>query len=743
MIIRYFFISVSLILLGLKAGDVCSQGSAKADSLTALLNTGMPDTSRVILYYRLSHELQFTDIEQATLFAEKALTEAKKIRYRKGEGNALIQSGNIAQIKGNYDEAEELNLQALAILNKENDYSGAAICLNNLGIINHNRSDYGKAMTYYRLALQKNRSLNRLSGSATSLFCIGTLHENQASYDSAMIYYLEALGISEKLNDSKLKAYAMVSLANINLQMDNLLKAYDYNSKAAELYSEDKNYFGLLKVYLSLGNISEQIDSTKKAIWFYRQAALFGRTLGSQSDIANAHFSLGSIFETMHQPDTAAFYYSEALNVFNETGNRENSAMSLVALARINNSKGKYQEALKFIGQAMEIAIETGSYNALTESYREKALTMSYMKDYEGAFRYFNRYSELRDSLMGIEKQKQILELQTRYETERKENENQLLLKDKKLLQTTRNSLIISSLMLVLIAVIILRSLSIKKRDNRTLKYQKEEIEKQKEIVEIQKTSITDSIRYAHRIQSAMLPPPEVAEMIPGEHFILYLPRDIVSGDFFWISPLEEQKLLVCAADCTGHGVPGAFMSMLGMSLLSDIINRNKQGIANGAFSSADILNTLRDRVKDALRQTGREGGSRDGMDMSLCIIDYGKNILSYSGANNPVYIVEEGGLTEIKSTRNPIGIYPVETSFVSNLYEFNKGSMLYLFSDGYADQLSPAGNKFLSKNFKILLTEISHMPAGTIKEVLHQRHLDWKSDEEQIDDIVVMGIRL
>ena len=341
---------------------------------------------------------------------------------------------------------------------------------------------------------------------------------------------------------------------------------------------------------------------------------------------------------------------------------------------------------------------------------------------------------------MSVEKQRQIIEIQTQYETEKKEKENVILRKDQQILQTTRNSLIIGALLLLVIVVLIFRSLSIKKRDNQLLRRQKKEIERQKEILEIQKTSITDSIRYARRIQSAMLPPDELMEQYLPYSFILYLPRDIVSGDFYWIRHLSETRVMICVADCTGHGVPGAFMSMLGMSLLNDITNLNQAQIITGSFTPGDILNELRERIKSSLRQTGKEGEARDGMDISLCLLETDLGRLKYSGANNSIYIVNNNELTELKATRNPIGIYLNEKSFADNMVEIVPGSIIYMFSDGYSDQIGAEGSKFLSKNFKKLLSEISHLPPAGIKEILHQTHLDWRKEEEQVDDILVAG---
>jgi serine phosphatase RsbU (regulator of sigma subunit) len=731
----------TLFILSILPFSIFNQGISRLDSLKLRLDKEKSDTARIKLYYRIAYELQFSDIGSSEEYARKALEESERLRYPEGKGNSLIQMANIEQIKGNLKLSEDYNLQALEILEKVNDQAGIAICLNNLGIISHDRNDYTAALEYYKKSLAINNRIKRQSGSATSLFCIGTVFENLGKYDSALVYYLNGREISERIGSDRLIAYSCTSLANVYFSMGNYLKSLEYNEKAIELYDKMSNYLGLLKTYVSLGQTSELLDSTRQALWFYGQALKTARTLESTNDIATNLFSIGHIHENQGNLDSAYSNYNRALDLFVISENRENEAMTLIAMARLNNLEGKHKLAEGYLESALKIARETGSPSASAEAYRELAITSSALNNFKKAFEFMNRYSDVKDSVMNIEKQKQILELQTRFETEKKEKENLLLQKDSQILKSTRNFLIIFALLIFTVAVVIYRSLAIKRRDNLILKEQKEEIARQKEIVESQNTSITDSIRYAKRIQSALLPPDEMVKGIIPESFILYLPRDIVSGDFYWANKISESKTLVCAADCTGHGVPGAFMSMLGMSLLSDIINRNNDQINEGLFTTADILNKLRIRIKESLRQSGKEGESRDGMDISLCIIDFKTGKLQYSGANNPVYIVDNGILTELKATRNPIGIYLNEMDFSFQTADINSGSVVYMFSDGYSDQIGSDGSKFLSKNFKKLLAQISNLPPFEIRQKLLDVHLDWRKDEEQVDDILVLGV--
>jgi len=719
------------------------QNNSKLDSLFLELKSVKTDTGKVMLYYRISHELQFMDINKSVEYAEMAIIEARRLKFNKGIAYSLVQLGNIEQTKAEYSKAEELNLQALELMEKINDKAGEAICYNNLGIISHSRNDYSKGLEFYRKSLSLNQELGRSSGEAVSLFCIGTVYENMAQYDSALRYYFKAQQISEKINDDRLRAYALVSLANVYYYMQDYLKAFDYNIEASEIYSRTGNKLGLIKVYSSLGQLAGLRDSLDRAVWFYKKSLQVSEEIMSKNDISNALFALARVYEQRGLIDTAFSNYQRAYSNYISEGNSENAAFSLIAMARIEKLKGNFEKSEKLLTEASELAEKIGAPNLLQDVYYEAALTFSARNDFKSAFLYLQKYDDIKDSVMSLEKQNQILDLQTRYETEKSEKENEILKQEQKILQITRDFLLGGALMLAITAFFILRSLIIKKRDNKLLQKQKEEINRQKEIVEGQKKEITDSIHYARRIQSAILPSEEIIRNLSNELFVLYLPRDIVSGDFYLIRHLDTEITIVSAADCTGHGVPGAFMSMLGVSLLNDIINSNKELIISRDFTPADILNSLRYRVKSALSQTGREGEAKDGMDMSLCVFNRRTMEMQYAGANNSVYIVSEGRLTEIKSVRNPIGIYIAEKEFVNNIIKLKPDSIVYLFSDGYSDQINPAGSKFLSKNLKLMLEEIYNLPLAEQESILLRKHQDFRGTEEQVDDILLMGVRI
>ena len=271
---------------------------------------------------------------------------------------------------------------------------------------------------------------------------------------------------------------------------------------------------------------------------------------------------------------------------------------------------------------------------------------------------------------------------------------------------------------------------------------QRDQLKDQRDLLVTQKREIIDSITYARKIQSALMPPEQYFHEILNDVFILFKPRDIVSGDFYWIKQVNKYVVLA-AADCTGHGVPGAFMSMLGMSYLNEIVQRREITQAN------QVLNELRKQIRNSLRQHGQLEESKDGIDMALCVIDEKDRVLQYSGANNPLYLIRyKNGtpeLTEFKADRMPLGYYQGKFKpFTNKNIQLEFGDVFYLFSDGYVDQKGGAeGKKFLSKNFKKLLLEIHEEPMQDQKQILEKTITDWMGDNSQIDDILVIGVRV
>ncbi len=413
----------------------------------------------------------------------------------------------------------------------------------------------------------------------------------------------------------------------------------------------------------------------------------------------------------------------------------------------------------------MKIAESINSKLLLKEIYAIQTDIYIEIKDYENAFHYKNLFSNLKDTLFRDEKIKAIADMNAKFEISVKENENQLLKKNYEIqsYKYQKQKILNISIFLILLSFIFIAYILHKarkktkqintqlKKKNIEIHQQNEEISTQSEYLQqandqistqnvelqIRDKHITDSINYAKRIQTAVLPASNRLKQILPEYFILFKPLSIVSGDFYW--SLKMRKHLVFAiADCTGHGVSGAFMSMLGISFLNEIVRRKEIIQPNQA------LEELRYQVKSTLKQTGKANETKDGMDIALCTIDTETLQLHYSGANNPLYIYRNNELIEFKPDKQPIGIHYKEKPFTNHEFQLEKEDVLYLFTDGYIDQFGGEDDrKFLSHRFKKLLKEIHKKPMTEQKAILTDSFENWQSKNSQTDDVLVMGVRI
>jgi serine phosphatase RsbU (regulator of sigma subunit) len=350
--------------------------------------------------------------------------------------------------------------------------------------------------------------------------------------------------------------------------------------------------------------------------------------------------------------------------------------------------------------------------------------------------------------------QKSIEELEAQYSTEKKNIEIDNLKKTRELEklnqaekdakaeaeQKTKNTISFSIIGIVILTAGLFYWRYIqKKKDNVLLQSKNREISSQKEIIEEKNKDITDSINYAKSIQQAILPDNATVKSCVGESFILFMPRDIVSGDFYWMHKNENGDLYFAVADCTGHGVPGAFMSMMGNDMLNKII------IDHGISEPGKILSELNNEVKKALAKNSSADTMRDGMDIALCKMNGSRTQLTYATAMRSVYKFGKNVLDECKGDKNPIGgNTEFNFEFVTHVISLEKGDALYLSTDGFADQFGgEKGKKFLTKRLKEFIQKNASNSLETQKDILHKEFLSWKGKQEQVDDVCVLGIRI
>jgi serine phosphatase RsbU (regulator of sigma subunit) len=406
----------------------------------------------------------------------------------------------------------------------------------------------------------------------------------------------------------------------------------------------------------------------------------------------------------------------------------------------------QYEKAIDNSLHTLDILHKIGSFEYEVQVYDLLAKVYAANHQFDKAYDYHVRYLEMKDSVSALEGEKHVLEMQTKYETEKKENEIKALTQQNEIqdLQLNKNKVIIYAIiagfiLLVFMAIMIYKRYTLKRDANAQLEEQNGRIQLQKEIIEQKNKDITDSIIYAKRIQEAILPSVEVLRSSLKDAFVFFKPKDIVSGDFYFYEETSDGRYYFAAVDCTGHGVPGAFMSIVGHNALKQSINEF------GKRKPAEILNQMNGILKSTLHSDDNDKSVKDGMDINLCCYDPSKGTLEYAGAFNPLWCVNGKELKEIKGDKFPIGEYAFEGErfFMNHEIKIQEGDCFYLFTDGFADQFGgERGKKFKYKNLQELLISMQGLDMTKQMESLDVTLQNWKGQLEQVDDILILGLK-
>jgi serine phosphatase RsbU (regulator of sigma subunit) len=466
----------------------------------------------------------------------------------------------------------------------------------------------------------------------------------------------------------------------------------------------------------------------------------------SISTVINIYTNLAALEHGRGNEDKAIFYTIKSIKALDGSGELSRQGSLYCNLGELYRLKKDFNNAKKNLFIGLDLIKESDNLSELPHAYQNLSALYLDMKSFEYALAFKDTFYAWNDSIYTLEKQEQITELEKRFNTQQKEEQIGLLNKDK-LIQSAELKkqryliyfFIIGSLLLFVLVFFIYRSYKIKRIANVKLEFQKKEIWNQKTLIEEKNKEIIDSITYAKRIQNAMLTNDgyiyEEMKNVNAQHFILFKPKDIVSGDFYWFYK-SENCLYYVTADCTGHGVPGGFMSMLGINLLNEIVIERK------ITSPGDILNSLREEIIKALK-TDKEF-TKDGMDGTICKINFDTYMLEYAAANNSFYVIRNGELLEQKAQKMPIGYMERMLPFKTNTFQLMNGDSIYTFTDGYADQFGgPKGKKFMYKNLEKILIESKDELLEVQKNILDKEFDKWKGSHEQIDDVCIIGLKI
>ncbi len=375
---------------------------------------------------------------------------------------------------------------------------------------------------------------------------------------------------------------------------------------------------------------------------------------------------------------------------------------------------------------------------------RDKAEYLESAGNHRQALQCYRQYAEFKDTLMKLYP-RQIRDMEMKYEKEKLSNEMRLQQAEKEKMESNRKRregwiifLIIAFPSFSILLILFFRQIRINHKSGILIQHQNEQIAGHNEIVEKLNKAIADNHTYARIIQSAILSLQSVFEENFTEHFIFFRPKHVVSGDFYWTTR-KGQKIFLAVADCTGHGVQGAFISLLGMTFLNEIVNKTQLDYTD------EILYQLRDKLSQSLAGNDLTFEAQDGMDIALCIIDREKMELQYSGAFNPIFIISSNNLEVLRGDRIPIGyLVKSDVYFSRHHFKLNEGDIIYLLTDGYCDQLGgETRKKFMTKRFNHLLLDIYQFPLEKQKEWLGKTLSDWMGDNDQVDDITVIGVKI
>ncbi len=635
-----------------------------------------------------------------------------------------------------YNEALELlksNIEASAVT----DSDTLAMLCNKAGVIFSRIGEYEEATRFYKKALQHASDSPGGGGIMATIYSnMGVNYQNKGMEREMLQAFDAASSHADNISDIGEKARIEMLLATIYNQRGDLHNASEYCRLCIESATQAESYNILAQCYRQYSVVLERGFDYDSALYY-------------QQEYVSLRDSLESALreEERSREQREEWYSRREQEILVEISREEAREQDLRAQRELEESR-RIQERRE--REALEAELRS------TEAERERERAEADRTRAEGERAIADRERALAES-ESYRARAGLTEAELEAAKARVESEEALAVAERERLiaegeKRARQVTLLIAFLMVLAAAMALYSLIAIRRKNRKLAESKSKIEqinkdlevknsevsRQKEIIELKNMAITDSIMYASRIQKAVLPPIDFLDSWGIDNMILFRPKDIVSGDFYW-GFRKERKVYIAAADCTGHGVPGAFMSMLGNAFLNEIL------ITKEFSTASEILDMLRDEIIRALRQRGVTGEARDGIDMSIVVLNDDGGTIEFAGANNPLYLARRGSIERYRGDRMPIGIHVTSmTPFTNHVIEVEDGDVLYLFSDGYADQFGgDMGKKFMYKPFQKLLESVSLKPMDEQLKIVSDRFDTWKGDYEQIDDVLVIGVRV
>lgn len=687
------------------------------DSLKNVLKTQKDDTGKVNTLNRLCEKVwRSGQLDTALVYSGNAKALSNKVGYKRGLVDAYKSEGIIYDIRGDYSKALELDFKALAISQEIGNKNDIAKIYCNIGYVYSHLGDYAKALDYDFQSLTIQKDLGYKIGIASNLGNIGIIYMNLENYSKALEYEEKALAINEEIKSK--------SASSFNLGI------------IGAVYSEQSDH------------VTKGRDSLlKMAFIYYNKALVIDQEMGYKRGIVANIGNLGGVFEAQaglaeanHDYEASDSLYKKALaydfkalGIDMEMGDKEGIANRYCNIGSAYTHLKKYGLALTYLDSSINLSKEIGSKDNLKFAYNLRTVLDTATGNYKQRLEDYEMYIVYRDSLINEANTKKTVQSEMNFEFEQKQasekaerdKKDAVADQERKKQLVIRNSFMGGFALMLMLAFFIFRGYRQKQKAN-------EIISEQKTIVEEKQKEILDSIHYAKRIQRALLASEALLRKNLPEYFVLYKPKDIVSGDFYWATE-KNGAFYLAVCDSTGHGVPGAFMSLLNISFLNEAITDKNIVQPN------DVFNHVRRRLIENVSQDG----GQDGMDGVLLWMK--GTSLYYSAAYSAPIIIRNNEIIELNTDKMPVGASPKQDVPFENLtLDLKKGDTLYLFTDGYADQFGGSkAKKFMHRKFLEKLLAISSKPLADQKDNLNEEFEKWKGMLEQVDDVLVIGIKV
>lgn len=738
-----------------------SIAAANLDSLWSIWqDKSKHDTTRLNALGRHAWDgFLFTNPDSAYQLAQIQYDFAQNSNQKKYMAKALNIQGVAHYFRGNYEDAVKAYEASHNIYVAINLQGGAASTMNNVGLIYQEQRNYEKALEYTLRSKRIYEEMGSEKGIATSLNNLGLIYENQGDFIEAIECYSKSIRIHEKMGNLSEVVNGYANIGNIYKAQKDYETAIKYYTKSLKLLLESEDFYSEAIVRGNLGLTYLYMGNYKKALECFDIALNLQKEMKNELGMANVYLNFALLYQEKKEYEKALDYYNKSMPIFEKNDDQEGVAIVLNNEGEIYFRNNRINDALGSCKRSLDISLEINSFEQIRNS--AETLWKVYKKkgDFTQSLAMHELYVAYRDSINSDENKKELMRQEVMMDHEKQvladslRNFEAQKAKDIQIAQEKAENekqkvvmyFLFGGLVLVLLfSVIIANRLRFTRSQKRIIEIQKEKVDLAYDQVEMKNQEITDSITYAKRIQSAILPSEASFKKHFPQSFILYKPKDIVAGDFYWMREHGDQ-LLLAVADCTGHGVPGAMVSVICNHSLSQAVK--EYNLTN----PGEILDKTRALIIEEFEKSS--DAVYDGMDIALINLKYqflnGEKVgaeLKFSGAYNPIWIVKQNqaDLIEIKGNKQPIGRHKIMEPFTTHKINLRKNDCVYLITDGFADQFGgERGKKLKTTNFKNLIMSYTDLPMEKQGQNLDDFFNNWGKVHEQIDDVCVIGIRV